>query len=221
MQRVRMTATPRDVVPHPLFELILDPPGGGETRLLDWNLSNGSRPTALFEIPGDADEIERRLAEIEEIADFDVHRTDSGPVYCFLRPAPDPDSPMSQLFGALSKEGLIVVKPVRYSNGAVHATWVGEPAVLQAALDDLPDVVDVTIEAVGSMDAGPKSVLAGLSTRQREALEVALAVGYYEHPRQATHRDVAEAMDCAPSTASEHLSKAESKLVRAALATQG
>lgn len=221
MQRVRMTATPRGDVPHPLFEFILDPPGGGETRLLDWNLSNGARPTALFEIPGDAEAIEDRLAEMPELDDYDVHRTGSGPVYCFLRPAPDPASPMSQLFGALSREGLIVVKPVRYANGAVHATWVGEPAVLQAALEDLPDLVDVSIEAVGEMDGGPQSLLAGLSTRQREALEAALSAGYYEQPRKATHRDVAETMGCAPSTASEHLLKAESKLVRAALADPG
>jgi predicted DNA binding protein len=56
-----------------------------------------------------------------------------------------------------------------------------------------------------------------LSDRQREAVRAALDIGYYDQPRGATHEDVAAALDCAPSTASEHLRKAEAELVRAAM----
>ena len=46
-------------------------------------------------------------------------------------------------------------------------------------------------------------------------LRVAAArdLGYYDLPREATHADVAERLGCAPGTASEHLRKAEAKLV--------
>jgi predicted DNA binding protein len=33
----------------------------------------------------------------------------------------------------------------------------------------------------------------------------ALELGYYETPREATHTNVAERLDCAPNTATEHL----------------
>jgi predicted DNA binding protein len=56
-----------------------------------------------------------------------------------------------------------------------------------------------------------------LTPRQREALRVAIDLGYYDRSSQATHTDVAAALGCAPSTASEHLKKGEAALVRAAL----
>ncbi|WP_255152618.1 helix-turn-helix domain-containing protein [Halorarius halobius] len=54
--------------------------------------------------------------------------------------------------------------------------------------------------------------------RQREALQVAVALGYYDTPREATHADIAEELGCAPNTASDHLQNGEAKLVRAELA---
>jgi predicted DNA binding protein len=66
---------------------------------------------------------------------------------------------------------------------------------------------------------GADGVAGGLTDRQREALAEALAAGYYESPRAATVADVGERLDCAPSTAAEHLRKAESTLVRRALET--
>jgi predicted DNA binding protein len=56
-----------------------------------------------------------------------------------------------------------------------------------------------------------------LSDRQREAVTVALELGYYNQPRGATHEDVAAELDCAPPTASDHLQKAEATIIRAAM----
>lgn len=216
MQQVRMTGRPREGFAPPIFHLFADPPGGDFTRLLDWNLGDGSRPTALLETDGDGAAFRQALSGLEPIDEFDLHVTNSGQTYCFLSLEPDPDSEMARIFDLLSREGLIVVKPIVYRDGAVHATWVGESEVLQATIAAMPEAVDVEIEAVGGLTGGNGSILESLSVRQREALEAALEVGYYDRPRTATHEDVARAMDCAPSTASEHLLKAESKLVRAA-----
>jgi predicted DNA binding protein len=54
-----------------------------------------------------------------------------------------------------------------------------------------------------------------LADRQAELVEIALELGYYAVPRTASHEDVAGAAGCVPSTASEHLRKAEATLVRA------
>ena len=211
-----MTGRPREGFAPPIFDLFADPPGGAFTRLLDWNLGDGSRPTALLETDGDGESFRQALTELEPIAEFDLHETSSGQTYCFLSLEPEPDSEMGQLFDLFTREGLIVVKPIVYRDGAVHATWVGESDVLQATIASMPEVVEVEIEAVGGLTGGNGSILETLSVRQREALEAALEVGYYDRPRAATHEDVARAMECAPSTASEHLLKAESKVVRAA-----
>ena len=36
-----------------------------------------------------------------------------------------------------------------------------------------------------------------------------MQAGYYETPREATHEDVADRLDCSPATVSEHLQKIE------------
>lgn len=52
-----------------------------------------------------------------------------------------------------------------------------------------------------------------LTDRQREVLATAYDMGYFEYPRQANATDVAEALDICPSTLTEHLAAAQSKLL--------
>lgn len=54
-----------------------------------------------------------------------------------------------------------------------------------------------------------------------DRLRAALEAGYYAVPREASRADVAAALGCAPSTASEHLRKAERRLVRTFLDRPG
>jgi len=68
-------------------------------------------------------------------------------------------------------------------------------------------------DVVGRHDCEVRDCLDGPSA-ERSALNTALAVGYDDVPREATHEDVAEVIDCAPSTAAEHLGNAESNVRR-------
>ncbi|MFB6097410.1 MAG: helix-turn-helix domain-containing protein [Haloferacaceae archaeon] len=52
-----------------------------------------------------------------------------------------------------------------------------------------------------------------LTERQREVLETAHEMGYFEHPKDANAGEVAAALDISPSTFSEHLSAAQRKLL--------
>jgi predicted DNA binding protein len=51
-----------------------------------------------------------------------------------------------------------------------------------------------------------------LTARQLEVLETAYGMGYFEQPREANATDVAAALDITPSTFSEHLLAAETKV---------
>jgi predicted DNA binding protein len=75
----------------------------------------------------------------------------------------------------------------------------------------------VRLEHVLGGLASTGAVDARLSERQREALAAGLELGYYETPREASQEDVADSLGCAPSTAAEHLQKAEATLARSAL----
>jgi DNA-binding CsgD family transcriptional regulator len=56
-----------------------------------------------------------------------------------------------------------------------------------------------------------------LTDRQREVLEAAHSMGYFEHPKEANAGEVADALGITTSTLSEHLSAAQSKLLEAIL----
>nr|WP_240147616.1 helix-turn-helix domain-containing protein [Halorussus sp. JP-T4] len=96
----------------------------------------------------------------------------------------------------------------------MRLTAVGHGDDLRDLLDALPDAVDVTVLSVGPFTRGLGATLTG---RQREALAAAWGVGYYEVPRDGDVEAVAAELDCAVSTASTLLRRAESRLVADAL----
>ncbi len=94
----------------------------------------------------------------------------------------------------------------------IRVTMVSEERdILQRALADIPDHVDLTIERIGAYPEDVSDVTAVLTDRQQEILEVATDLGYYDVPRQATHEDIADATDLSPSTVSEHMQKIEAR----------
>jgi DNA-binding CsgD family transcriptional regulator len=52
-----------------------------------------------------------------------------------------------------------------------------------------------------------------LTERQREIVETAMDLGYFDRPRGANATEVADALDISPSTFAEHLAAAERKLL--------
>lgn len=58
-----------------------------------------------------------------------------------------------------------------------------------------------------------------LTARQREVLETAQRLGYFDHPKEANAGEVAEALDISPSTFAEHIAAAQGKLLDAILDT--
>jgi len=118
---------------------------------------------------------------------------------------------------------LVADAPVVYPPPVTfHDDWtarfeaVGESAALAALHDALAETLAVTVERVRPFERAGST--AALTDRQREALAVGVELGYYDVPRTAAVSDVAEALDCARSTAGELLRKGEGAVVRAVLA---
>lgn len=216
MKYLRLRATPDPAAAPPFFELLADAPFVRETRLVDWNIGDVEEPTLLFSVTADVETFREEIETAALPVEWEVTRIDDERCYCYVRA--DPVPLLASVMDALTTEGLLVVKPVVYRNGSAHARFVGEPEVLQRVLAAVPSVVDVDVQAVGEYSGAAEDPLATLSERQRAALEAAMDLGYFQQPRAATHADVAERLGCASSTASEHLQKAQAKLVRVLLA---
>jgi len=114
----------------------------------------------------------------------------------------------------------VPVADVRAAGGSLFLTLHVE------SLDRLREVVDELREGYGdvhvrslsstggeALENDPVTVRRGrLTDRQREALETAVSMGYFEYPRQANASDVAEAMGIGSSTFIEHLTAAQRKV---------
>jgi hypothetical protein len=99
------------------------------------------------------------------------------------------------------------------SDGRLRVAVVGESnETIGRALAEVPAEIGVDVERIGAYPDDPASITALLTDRQREVLEVALELGYYEVPRRTTHRAIAERMDLSVGTVTEHLQKVEARV---------
>lgn len=217
MKHLRVTARPDRERAPAFFLALADSPHVAEGRAIDWNLSAEGAGTLLYAVDGDPEPFRDAALDTAGIESVDVEAVEADTSYALVRARPAAIPLFREIADAMARAGLVVRKPVVYRDGAVHSHVVGDADALHGALGDAPDGVDVRVESVGQFPCARVRPTDGLSDRQREALAVALALGYYDDPRSATHADVAEELDCAPSTAGEHLRKAESKLVRAGM----
>ena len=209
--RVRITANGREAEIHPMYDVWANAPFIERATALQWNFT-GDALGILHYAVGDADSFEAAVAAIPEVVGYDLVRAGEDAFYAYIRD--EATDALGDLFDPITHGGLIVVPPILYhEDGTVSFSLFGPGAEIQTALGRVPEPVNVSIEEVGGLHgtlAAPETSLTG---RQREAIEAAIELGYYEIPREAGHTDVASALECAPSTAAEHLRKAESKLV--------
>lgn len=217
MKSLRLTGRPDPAVAPDVFELLADSPHVDEALLVGWNLADDAGVTALFAVRGDVDGFRAAVPDDPAVATADAAAVDDGHFVLLLRLAPVDADLLGVMLEAMRGGGLVVAKPVRYADGRVHARVVGETEAVQAFVETIPPAVDVEVHEVGTGGYDPTAPASGLSDRQREAVRAALELGYYDAPRRATHEDVARELGCAPSTASEHLQRAEAKLVRRAM----
>lgn len=149
----------------------------------------------------------------ERVISFDVFDTDHGGqcVFAHYRPADE----LRELLRIVEHNCLILEFPIELNADEVTVRIAGESGALRQAMDDVPPEVseEVRIEQLGTYDPAVDTARTSLTDRQQAILDAAVEVGYYATPRAATVADVAEAADCAESTASEHLRKLEARIM--------
>lgn len=198
---------------HPLVPFLTDTDRFRDAKMIDWSPSfDPPRVTVLLYLDGDLDWFEAVLDDTDLVLEYDIICTGESRGYAYVHSKPHPTE--WQLFEIATGTGLVPVFPVQYhDDGTLSVRIVGPTDRLKAAVEGTPSGVETSIERVGEYDLGKPPIPPSLSTRQREALKIAFDIGYYEVPREATRRDVADRLNCAPSTASEHLRKAEHHVI--------
>ena len=117
------------------------------------------------------------------------------------------------------------VSDIQAEDGQVIATaHVDDAAQVRAVVEELRDAFgDVALRSLhqhGDGALGDAVVVdrGQLTDRQREVLDTAHEMGYFDYPKGANAGEVAEALDISVSTLAEHLAAAQTKLLDDVLA---
>lgn len=125
-------------------------------------------------------------------------------------------SPVTRRLLEFERESDIVIEtPIQINaDGSLRVTFVGSDPAFQGVFNRVDEELSLSFDVVatGSYDPETSTLMRVLTTRQQEVLAAAVDVGYYRAPREATHRDVAERIGIAPTTAGEHLRKIEARI---------
>ena len=220
MRHVRLTVAPvgREDETPVMYRVLSGAPYLDRVVGLHWNVS-GDRLGLMVYAEGDVETFREEVGGVPEVLGFEAVSAGDDRFYAYLRNELNDLS--RRLFGTFTRGSLLVLPPLEYGgDGSVTFSLVGPTDEVGAAIEEVPAPFEATVGGVSGMGSVPGLVGTSLSARQREAVEAAIAVGYYDIPRRGDYETIAARMGCAPSTAAEHLRKAESKVLRAAFGSE-
>lgn len=212
MKSLRLAVTHTDATIDPMHAFVCESPAVERFVVVEGRAEAGTE-TVLCYVEGDRAAVESALAAAVDDGEYDV--TPDGEDGCFVYLRQDLGAEGERLLDALAQGTVVVASPVEFlPDRTMRLTLVGHAEDLRAVVAELPDELGVEVTEAGSYATAVGDPLTG---RQREALAAARAVGYYEVPRDGGVEAVAEELDCAVSTASALLRRAEAALVDEAL----
>ena len=114
------------------------------------------------------------------------------------------------------------ISKVRITNGTLYVTVNLDdienlPSMVETLRDDFDSVSVCRIDHSNGTETEDLMTFdrSDLTQRQREVYRTAYEMGYFEHTRRATASEIAEELDIAVSTFTEHLSIVQSKMADA------
>jgi len=198
---------------NPMHTFLMEHEAMQKAQLLNWNTSDPEIDIIFFRIVGAMEPYTDALEQSQFILGYETTWIDDDSFYAYIEhETREEDVHFREAF---IERSILTIPPIEYTaDGETKVEIVGRDADVQAVVDDIPEKLDVQIDQIGVYDRDLAVFSAALTDRQQEALLAAIDVGYYEVPREGSVEDVAAELGCAASTASNHLRKAESTLVR-------
>ncbi len=212
MRYFDFTLTPDDGAIHPVDKAVAADTGVDREALMHVNALGDGTGVMLYRLRGDPDSVVETVEAHESVIAHDLLDVQDDAFHIYLHVYPG--EPAGSLMALAQKYALMIDTPLEFTDrGGLRTTVVGTHEMLRQAIDEVPDDVQIDVEQVGQYSPDRRDMLSMLTDRQLEVFRTAVDLGYYEIPRRATHDDIADTLDCAPSTVDEHLRKAESRVL--------
>jgi predicted DNA binding protein len=211
MQYLKLSLSPTERAVHPIDRFIGGYDAISREALLHVDSRADGTTVLLYRVTGDGEGFAEALDERPDIHDYESVDLAGNGYHVFVQA--DQTSRGNVLLDVAHEHALIIDTPLEFTGDGLRATLVGTHENLRNALGAMPDSIDFSVDNAGTYIPGNEDLLSPLTERQLEVFETAVEEGYYDVPRRATHKDIADNLDCAPSTVDEHLRKAESRVV--------
>lgn len=197
----------------PIYTALTDTKASDTVRVRYGGFNENGPRTYVCSVTGEITVLETRLKETGGIITQNIiHRRPGYALFYIVEELSDWEVWLQRLF---SQDSLTMIPPVDLEKSCSFVfRIIGHSEDLQRAVEDAGERLPLDIEQVGNYNQPDERITASLTSRQIEAVEAAISTGYYTIPRECTIEDVSAELGCAPSTASEHLRKAESALVQ-------
>ncbi|MFB6160696.1 MAG: helix-turn-helix domain-containing protein [Haloferacaceae archaeon] len=195
------------------------------TLVLELQFNHGDRPVFLVTVTdGSRSAVEAALADAGDVAEWtlvgragDTRRYQALPALGLEEQLGDHVDDLAGLEALATAEAIIERIEVR-TDGWRQTGWFADRETFGRFSSFWRRTAGFRLHRL-TRDGEPAPPGDGLTDPQREALRTAYELGYFEVPRGASLETVAAELDVAPSSASERLRRAQSRLVRETVAT--
>lgn len=124
-------------------------------------------------------------------------------------------SPQSEaLLSLLDYHEILLLFPINHlDEGGIEVRLLGEQQALGEFVSAMSELTNLSLERIKNLSSLPDESSV-LTSRQREIAKLAFDEGYFDIPRSANTRDLAELLDVTPETIHEHIRKINYRLVK-------
>lgn len=168
----------------------------------------------LAEGSGDRDRYEEIMASEPTVRDYMV----SGEERWMAVSQFESNEAIREILEWQQREDIVVETPVRFQrDGSQQLTLIGEDESFRTLYQEATSLESFDLEVVETGEYTPDAdrLARTLTTRQQEIMAAAVELGYYRAPREATHEDIAGALDLSPSAVGKHLRRVEERVFAA------
>lgn len=211
MRYVKVRLAPNDGGSfHPLGQQIADKPEVTRVSIHRIELLEDGSAIMLAEARGNKAEYEELLSDSPFVYEFTI--TDAGGQW-YAYTHFEPTELTSRMLQLRRESVMMVEMPIHVAeDGSLEFKFVGDSEGFASSTPPESDEYKMELLEIGEHHAEMDDLFSCLTERQREVLDCAVRCGYYQNPREATHKEIAAAVDLSPSTIGEHLRKIESRV---------
>lgn len=211
MKRYRVRLVPEEGWFHPFDRLVGDVPDLERVAIHNMHLIDDGVGQALYEFGGNPERLEEVMQSLSCGATYQINEYEGR---IFLYVLFEPNETIRQLLHVHHNHKICLDPPqVFTTKGDLLLTYYGTDRPFHEAMAAVPERVTVKLERKSDFEPTESPLISKLTVKQREILQTAVDLGYYELPRETTLEEVGDEHDLTAATVGEHLQKVERKLV--------